>query len=112
MSNDLADEQPYVSVLYQRLDDLREQAADRLAAVLAERTSNHQQLSQRDATSTMYVRRIAHYDAVENGLCFGRLDFVDGTVVLQDRGLAGRRSKPECVDGVHPDDGLQTMVGH
>ncbi|HEY7177406.1 MAG TPA: AAA family ATPase, partial [Micromonosporaceae bacterium] len=80
MSNDLADEQPYVSALYQRLDDLREQAAERLAAVLAERTTNHQQLSQRDATSTMYVRRIAHYDAVENGLCFGRLDFVDGTV--------------------------------
>ena len=79
MSNDLADEQVYVSLLYRRLDDLRKLAAERLRATLGERSTNHQQLSQRDATSAMYVDQIAQYNAVENGLCFGRLDFTDGS---------------------------------
>jgi DNA helicase IV len=77
VSNDVADEQAYVTVLYHRLDDLRRHAAQRLAAALGERTTNRQQLSQRDATSSMYLDRIAQYNAVENGLCFGRLDFGD-----------------------------------
>ncbi len=79
MSNDVADEQAYVSILYRRLDDLRKLAAERLSATLGERSTNHQQLSQRDAISTMYVDQIAQYNAVENGLCFGRLDFTDGS---------------------------------
>jgi DNA helicase IV len=79
VSNDVADEQAYVSLLYRRLDDLRKLAAERLRATLGERSTNHQQLSQRDATSTMYVDQIAQYNAVENGLCFGRLDFTDGS---------------------------------
>ena len=68
MSNDLADEQAYVSVLYRRLDDLRKLAAKRLGATLGERTTNHQQLSQRDATSAMYIDQIAQYDAVVRDL--------------------------------------------
>jgi len=79
VSNDLADEQAYVSVLYGRLDDLREQASARLAAVLAEPSTNHQQRSQRDAASAMYAGQISQYDAVANGLVFGRLDFTDGS---------------------------------
>jgi DNA helicase IV len=79
VSNDLADEQAYIWILYRRLDDLRKLATRRLGAALGERSTNHQQLSQRDATATMYVDQIAQYNAVENGLCFGRLDFIDGS---------------------------------
>ncbi len=99
MSNDLADEQVYVSALYRRLDDLRKLAAERLRAALGERSTNHQQLSQRDATSTMYVDQIAQYNAVENGLCFGRLDFTDGT----SRHI-GRIGIHDTIDTVDPSD--------
>jgi len=78
VSNEIADEQAYVSTLYGRLHDLRQHSSDRLRGVLAARSTSHQELSQRDATSTMYAERIAHYDAVANGLCFGRLDLADG----------------------------------
>ncbi len=99
MSNDVADEQAYVSLLYRRLDDLRKLAAERLSATLGERSTNHQQLSQRDATSTMYVDQIAQYNAVENGLCFGRLDFIDGS----SRHI-GRIGIHDTIDTVDPAD--------
>ena len=99
MSNDVADEQAYVSILYRRLDDLRKLAAERLSATLGERSTNHQQLSQRDAISTMYVDQIAQYNAVENGLCFGRLDFTDGS----SRHI-GRIGIHDTIDTVDPAD--------
>jgi DNA helicase IV len=99
VSNDVADEQAYVSALYRRLDDLRKLAAERLNAALRERSTNHQQLSQRDATSTMYVDQIAQYNAVENGLCFGRLDFIDGA----SRHI-GRIGIHDTIDTVDPAD--------
>jgi DNA helicase IV len=75
---DLAEEQGYVTMLYGRLDSLREQATGRLAGLLRESGGTPQARSQRDATIGMYANRVAQYDAVENGLCFGRLDFHDG----------------------------------
>ncbi|HZN16619.1 MAG TPA: ATP-binding domain-containing protein [Micromonosporaceae bacterium] len=66
-------------MLYGRLDNLREQAAGRLAGLLRETGGTPQARSQRDATVGLYADRIAQYDAVENGLCFGRLDLQDGT---------------------------------
>jgi DNA helicase IV len=99
VSNDVADEQAYVSLVYRRLDDLRKLAAERLSAALGERSTNHQQLSQRDATSTMYVDQIAQYNAVENGLCFGRLDFIDGST----RHI-GRIGIHDTIDTVDPTD--------
>ncbi len=78
MSNDVAAEQAYVSMLYSHLDDLRRRANGRLAGVLGETSTNHQARSQRDSTSTMYRIDLAQLDAVENGLCFGRLDFTNG----------------------------------
>jgi DNA helicase IV len=96
VSNDVADEQAYVSVLYRRLDDLRKQAAERLAAALGERSTNQQQRSQRDAASTMYFDQIAQYNAVENGLCFGRLDFTDG--LLRHIGRIGINDTIDTID--------------
>ncbi|MBB5957869.1 DNA helicase IV [Saccharothrix tamanrassetensis] len=72
---DIESEQEYVSMLYGRLDDLREQSSKRLAGALRETGGTHQMRSERDTSVAMYSDQLAQYSAVENGLCFGRLDF-------------------------------------
>ena len=71
-------EQGYISVLYRRLDQLRERTSGRLAGVLRQTGGTHQARTEREAFSAMYRQQIAQFDAAENGLCFGRLDFRDG----------------------------------
>ena len=79
MSNEeLAQEQEYVSMLYGRLDSNRERASARLATVMRENGGTHQARSERESLTVMYFRQLAQFDAAENGLCFGRLDFDDG----------------------------------
>jgi DNA helicase IV len=86
LSNEDIDlEQGYVSMLYGRLDDLRERASGRLTSVLGQTGGTHQARTEREAFSAMYSQQIAQFDAAENGLCFGRLDFRDG-----DRRYIGR----------------------
>ncbi|REH41835.1 DNA helicase IV [Kutzneria buriramensis] len=65
-------------MLYGRLDDLREQTSRRLARVLLESGGTPQARSERDTATAMHSSDLAQYSAVENGLCFGRLDFEDG----------------------------------
>jgi DNA helicase IV len=65
-------------MLYRRLDGLRSRASDRLAQVLREAGGTHQARSEREAFSVMYAQQLSQFDAAENGLCFGRLDFHDG----------------------------------
>ncbi len=76
---DLAAEQDYVTALYDRLDEMRATANRRLAQALRERGTSHQAWSERDTTAGTYARRVAELDGVESGLCFGRLDFADGS---------------------------------
>ena len=76
---DLAAEQDYVTALYGRLDELRATATQRLAQTLRERGTSHQAWSERDTTAGTYARRVAELDGVESGLCFGRLDFANGS---------------------------------
>ena len=66
-------------MLYGRLDDQREQAAGRLSQALHESGGTHQARLERDAAIARYTDQVAQFDAVENGLCFGRLDFSDGS---------------------------------
>nr|WP_233604344.1 AAA family ATPase [Micromonospora sp. HM5-17] len=66
-------------MLYGRLDELRAQAAHRLAAALRNTGGTQQERSQRDTTVRMYAEQVARLGAVEQGLCFGRLDLDDGT---------------------------------
>src|SRR5215467_42336 len=80
-------------MLYGRLDELRNRAADRLARVLRESGGTHQARSEREVFSTMYARQISQFNAAENGLCFGRLDFHHG-----ERRYIGRI-------GLHDDSG-------
>ncbi|WP_200215263.1 HelD family protein [Micromonospora coerulea] len=66
-------------MLYDRLDGMRDQAADRLAAELRTTGGTLQARSQRDSAVQMYADQVEQYSAVENGLCFGRLDGGDGS---------------------------------
>ena len=65
-------------MLYGRLDDLRDQAAARLAGVLRQVGGTPQARTERDAFSATYRQRLAQLDAAGHGLCFGRLEFNDG----------------------------------
>lgn len=72
-------EQRVVDGLYARLDDLRAEAVERLTEVRKQGPSGSpQNRSERDAFATLYEDRIAQLDAVEDRLCFGRLDMADG----------------------------------
>ncbi|HWS35357.1 MAG TPA: ATP-binding domain-containing protein [Actinoplanes sp.] len=68
-------EQAYLTALYQRLDQLREQADSRLRAILLEAGGTPQGRAQREATRGHYAEQLAQFNSVENGLLFGRLDF-------------------------------------
>lgn len=75
----LHEEQAAVDVRYARLDALRAQTAARLARTRRVGPSGSpQNRSERDAFATLYEDRLAQLDAVEQRLCFGRLDLVDG----------------------------------
>jgi DNA helicase IV len=71
-------EQDYITLLYTRLDDLKNRSSDRLAAVLRQSGGTHQARLERETFSVMYGQQIAQFDAAENGLCFGRLEFTGG----------------------------------
>jgi DNA helicase IV len=75
---ELGREQDYISLLYTRLDDLRGRADRRLAGVLRQTGGTHQARVERETFNAMYRQQLAQFDAAENGLCFGRLEFADG----------------------------------
>jgi DNA helicase IV len=82
----LAQEQAYVTMLYERLDVLRAVTEDRLSAVqIGPTAENDQGWSERESFAQLYRDRAAELDAAERNLCFGRLDFDDG-----DRFYVGR----------------------
>jgi DNA helicase IV len=77
-STEIEREQQVVSMLYGRLDDLRANASARLARALREKTDIPEELSERDTAVATYSDQLSQYNSVENGLCFGRLEFQDG----------------------------------
>ncbi|GID92685.1 DNA helicase [Amorphoplanes digitatis] len=74
-NDDIESEKTYLATLYGRLDLLREQADERLRSILLEAGGTPQGRSQREATRSHWAEQLAQMNAVENGLCFGRLDF-------------------------------------
>jgi DNA helicase IV len=74
-SAEISHEQGYVSALYRRLDEMREQSARRLATLLRQTGGTPQAKTERDSGVALYTDQVAQYGAVEAGLCFGRLDF-------------------------------------
>jgi DNA helicase IV len=95
-------EQAYISMLYQRLDESREQTSARVAALLQSHSSTHQGRTERDAAHAMYSEKLTRLNAAENGLCFGRLDLHDddeplyiGRIGLSD---GAEHRKPLLID--------------
>ncbi|MEU7767892.1 ATP-binding domain-containing protein [Nocardia sp. NPDC049190] len=64
-------------MLYDRLDEMRHYARNRLRTVLLETGGTPQARSERESFSQLYTEDLAKYDAAEHGLCFGRID-LDG----------------------------------
>ncbi|CAL9363131.1 hypothetical protein SUDANB106_00708 [Streptomyces sp. enrichment culture] len=88
-------EQRYVARLYRRLDELREREAGRLETALSQAGTGHQALLERDVAAARHRAGISRLDSAENGLCFGRLDLLDG-----GRRYVGRLGIPgEDADG-------------
>ncbi|MDQ7905995.1 AAA family ATPase [Phytohabitans sp. ZYX-F-186] len=77
-SAEISHEQGYVSALYRRLDEMREQSGRRLATLLRQTGGTPQAKTERDSGVALYTDQVAQYGAVEAGLCFGRLDFDEG----------------------------------
>ncbi|WP_035704080.1 ATP-binding domain-containing protein [Glycomyces tenuis] len=92
-------EQTRLDRLYARLDEIRDAAEARLDESRRKHVENEQELSQRDAESHFHRRRIAQLDAVEEGLCFGRLDYL-----ASDRPMYLGRI------GLHDEGGEQLLV--
>src|SRR5829696_23380 len=70
----IAAEQPYVTALFDRLDEVRARSVGRLADALALVPHNPQAVGEREASVELHSRRIVALDAAESGLVFGRLD--------------------------------------
>jgi len=78
-TTEIAREQSLVTRLYGRLDALRDQTRRRLEETRRRGASGTPQArSERDAFAAMYEDRLAQLEAVEPGLCFGRLDLTGG----------------------------------
>ncbi len=75
-SAELAREQAYVTTLYAKLDAERVDAQRRLDETLRLTGGTPQARTERDVATTLYTDRLAQLGSVEQGLAFGRLDFV------------------------------------
>ena len=64
-------------MLYRRLDDERTTAERRLERALRSHGETPQESAERDAAAGLHNERLAQLGSVEQGLCFGRLDFHD-----------------------------------
>jgi DNA helicase IV len=81
LASEVAAEQTVVDRLYARLDEVRTEAAaslDRVRRAPTARTP--QSVSERDAFDQLFSQRIDTLRAVEDRLCFGRLDLTGGEV--------------------------------
>ncbi|MFI7585833.1 HelD family protein [Spongisporangium articulatum] len=99
----IALEQAVVGGLYARLDELRERAADSLERLRrAPVVPTPAGRAERDAFDALYTERLTTLRAVEERLCFGRMDMaaVDG---VSERRYVGRL-------GMSDDDQLQLLI--
>lgn len=97
---ELAREQAYVLVLYDRLDAKRATVANRLEAThRGPTTETDQASSERQSFHELYAGEASRLNTVEHGLCFGRLNFADDNVLYIGRiGLHDDDYEPLLVD--------------
>ena len=100
LAAELEREQAYVTMLYRRLDTLRERARTELDRALSlDGGGNVQARVDRDAFVARHSGRLAQLAAAEHGLCFGRLDLADGSHLYIGRlGLLDDDREPLLVD--------------
>jgi len=100
LAAELEQEQAYVSMLYRRLDTLRERTQAELERALGyEGGGNVQARVDRDAFVARHSGRLAQLAAAEHSLCFGRLDRSDGSHLYIGRmGLLDDDREPLLVD--------------
>ncbi|MGW2052516.1 HelD family protein [Streptomyces sp. NPDC001840] len=73
----MRNEQQFISVLYERLDVLRDQAETAMEASAGQVTTVRQARVERDISVAEQSHRLSTLNAVESGLCFGRIDLHD-----------------------------------
>ncbi|MFB7268946.1 HelD family protein [Streptomyces sp. NPDC056244] len=73
----MRNEQQFISVLYERLDALRDQAETAMEASAGQVTTVRQARVERDISVAEQSHRLSTLNAVESGLCFGRIDLHD-----------------------------------
>ncbi|MFF3014398.1 HelD family protein [Streptomyces sp. NPDC057939] len=79
MSNvELENEQQFITRLYARLEDLRDQAERAVRAALKEGGNGFQARMERDVVVAEQSGVLSALNSAEHGLCFGRLEFTDG----------------------------------
>jgi DNA helicase IV len=100
LAAELEQEQAYVTMLYRRLDTLRERAQAELDRALGyDGGGNVQARVDRDAFVARHSGRLAQLAAAEHGLCFGRLDLAGGSHLYIGRlGLLDDDREPLLVD--------------
>ena len=100
LKHEIAEEQGHVTLLYDRLDVLRERAAADLRRVLGEETTGTDQaLTERESMALVFSQRHSQLSSVERGLCFGRVDNADESSFHIGRiGLFDDQYEPLLVD--------------
>ena len=98
--SELDRERDYVASLYARLDDVRREAEDALAAVRRQTPGGtHQHRSERDSFARIYEDRIAQLREVDERLAFGKLTPAEGGVRYIGRiGLRDDNRDPILLD--------------
>lgn len=76
---DIPSEERYLGRLYDRLDELIAQTREQLVRANAQVGGTPQARSERESYIRLYTGELATYRAANMGLCFGRLDTVEGT---------------------------------
>ena len=100
LRHEIAREQRYVTMLYEVLDRARDRATAELQRVhRGPTTGTDQAATERDSFANTYAGRLNQLMAVERGLCFGRIDTVDGATSYIGRiGLFDENYDPLLID--------------
>ncbi|MEO3890003.1 ATP-binding domain-containing protein [Nonomuraea sp. B5E05] len=95
----LDSEQRAVSWLYGRLDAARQRAEEALRTAYGRATGTRQAMVEREAMASEQARRLAQLNAVERGLCFGRIDDGSGRSTYIGRiGLRDQEHESVLID--------------
>ncbi len=100
LRHEIAQEQSYVTMLYEVLDRARARAAaDLQQAHRGPTTGTDQAATERESFARTYAGRAGQLMTVERGLCFGRIDTVDDTTFYVGRvGLFDDDYDPLLID--------------